>query len=34
MGISTQYSAMTYARKDSTTKWIYLYVYLIHYAVQ
>ena len=33
MGNSTQYSVVTYMEKESE-KWIYIYMYLIHFAVQ
>ena len=32
-GDSTQYSAITYMRKESKKEWIYVYVQLIHFAV-
>ena len=33
-GNSTQYSVMTYMGKESKKEWIYVYVELIHFAVQ
>ena len=31
---TTQYSVMTYSGKESKKEWIYVYVELIHFAVQ
>ena len=33
-GNSTQYSVLAYLGKESKKEWIYVYVYLIHFAVQ